>query len=192
MVVFTYDAFTGTGTRTGTLTIAGLTVTVTQAGTNYIGPGAVITLVSAGLNAQGVAVDGSGNVYIADTDNNAIKEWSAATQQVTTLVSSGLNRPTAWRWTAPATSTSRIAATMARSRSGAPSTQQVTTLVSSGLNRPNGVAVDGSGNVYIVGYLQQRDQGVECLDAAGDHAVSSGRPDCLRAWRWTAPATFTS
>jgi hypothetical protein len=39
--VFTYDAFTGTGTRTGTLTIAGLTLTVTQVGTNYIGPGPV-------------------------------------------------------------------------------------------------------------------------------------------------------
>ena len=32
----------------------------------------------------------AGNVYIADTGNNAIKEWNAATQTVTTLVSSGL------------------------------------------------------------------------------------------------------
>jgi len=36
VVAFTYDAFTGAGTRTGTLTIAGLTVTVTQAGANYL------------------------------------------------------------------------------------------------------------------------------------------------------------
>jgi hypothetical protein len=40
-----------------------------------------------------VAVDGSGNVFIADTRNGAIKEWSASTQAVSTLVSSGLNRP---------------------------------------------------------------------------------------------------
>ena len=94
VVVFTYDAFTGTGTRTGTLTIAGLTVTVTQAGTNYIGPAGTTTLVSSGLaNPSGVAVDGFGNVYIADTGNNAIKEWSAATQQVATLVSSGMSSP---------------------------------------------------------------------------------------------------
>ena len=94
LVAFTYDAFTGTGTRTGTLTVAGLTVTVTQAGTNYIGPGGLTTLVSSGLNTPtGVAVDGSGNVYIADTGNNAIKEWNASTQAVTTLVSSGLNNP---------------------------------------------------------------------------------------------------
>ena len=31
-------------------------------------------------NPYGVAVDGAGNVYIADTGNNAIKEWNAATQ----------------------------------------------------------------------------------------------------------------
>jgi hypothetical protein len=94
VVLFTYDAFAGTGTRTGTLTVDGLTVTVTQVGTNYIGPGPVVTLVSSGLFfPTGVAVDGSGNVYIADNDNNAIKEWSASTQQVTTLVSSGLNEP---------------------------------------------------------------------------------------------------
>ena len=40
------------------------------------------TLVSSGLNGpQGVAVDAAGNVYIADTDNNAIKEWNATTQR---------------------------------------------------------------------------------------------------------------
>jgi hypothetical protein len=38
-------------------------------------------------------VDGSGNVYIGDSFNQALKEWSAATQQVTTLVSSGLQYP---------------------------------------------------------------------------------------------------
>src|ERR1700691_4648920 len=50
------------------------------------------TLVSAGLNApHGVGVDGQGNVYIADAYNNAVEEWSPATQQLTPLVSSGLN-----------------------------------------------------------------------------------------------------
>ena len=51
---------------------------------------AVTTLVSSGLNEpEGVAVDGAGNVYIADTGDNAIKEWNATTQTVTTLVSAG-------------------------------------------------------------------------------------------------------
>ena len=39
------------------------------------------TLVSAGLtDPAGVAVDGAGNVYIADYGNNAIKEWTAASR----------------------------------------------------------------------------------------------------------------
>ena len=46
-------------------------------------------------NPSGVAVDASGNVYIADSGNNAIKEWNAATQTLSTLVSSGLNTPRA-------------------------------------------------------------------------------------------------
>jgi DNA-binding beta-propeller fold protein YncE len=45
-----------------------------------------------GLNVpQGVAVDGPGNVYIADNGNNAIKEWTVASNTVTTLVGMGLN-----------------------------------------------------------------------------------------------------
>ncbi len=44
----------------------------------------VSTLVSSGVSQPyGVAVDGSGNVYI--TDDQAIEEWNAATQTVTTL-----------------------------------------------------------------------------------------------------------
>jgi sugar lactone lactonase YvrE len=150
LVVFTYDAFSGTGTRTGTLTIAGQTVTVTQAGTNYIGPGPVITLVSSGLNEPaGVTVDGSGNVYIADTKNSAIKEWSASTQQVTTLVSSGLSGP--WGVAVDGSGNVYIADTGNNAiKEWSASTQQVTTLVSSGLNMPWKVAVDGSGNVYFV------------------------------------------
>ena len=32
-----------------------------------------------------VAVDGSGNVYIADQNNNLIKKWSAVSNTVTTI-----------------------------------------------------------------------------------------------------------
>ena len=93
-VVFSYDANPG-GTRSGTLTIAGLPLTVTQAGSTYVpAPGPVTTLVAAGLiGPTGVGVDGVGNVYFADTYNNAIKEWTAASNTVTTLAS-GLNQPT--------------------------------------------------------------------------------------------------
>jgi len=151
VVAFTYDAFTGTGTRTGTLTIAGLTVTVTQAGTNYVGAGPVTTLVSSGLSMPygpyGVA-DGFGNVYFADEGNNAIKEWSAATQQVTTLVASGLHGPTG---VAVDGSGNIYIADEGNNaiKEWSAATQQVTTLVASGLHGPTGVAVDAAGKVYI-------------------------------------------
>jgi len=152
VVVFTYDSFAGTGSRSGTLTIAGQTVTVTQAGANYIGPyGSVplTTLVSSGLNGPfGLAVDGSGDVFFADMGNSAIKEWSASTQQVTTLVSSGLACP---RGVAVDASGHVYFADTGNNaiKEWVPSWQQAETLVSSGLFMPYGVAVDSSGNVYI-------------------------------------------
>jgi len=146
LVVFTYDAFTGTGTRTGTLTIAGLTVTVTQAGTNYLGPGPAIPLVS-GYAPYGVAADAAGNVYIADTRDNAVEEWSASTGKETTLVA-GLNSP--YGVAVDGSGNVYIADTGNNAvEEWSAATGQETTLVSSGLNNPWGLAVDGLGNVYI-------------------------------------------
>ena len=71
------------------MTIAGQTLTVTQAGTTYVAANP-ITLVSSGLSyPHGVAVDGAGNAYIADYLNGAVKKWTASTQQVSTLVGDG-------------------------------------------------------------------------------------------------------
>jgi len=149
VVIFTYDAFSGTGSRSGTLTIAGFTVTVTQAGTNYIAPGPVTTLVSSGLaEPEGIAVDGSGNVYIADRVNSAVREWNASTQQMTTLVGTGLSYPDAVA--VDGSGNVYIADTGNNTiKEWSASTQQVTALVPTGLSGPTGVAVDGSGNVYI-------------------------------------------
>ena len=149
MVIFTFDANYG-ATRTGTLTVAGQTLTVTQAGSTYVALTTnVTTLVSSGLNhPQGVAVDGKGNVYIADTSNNAIKEWLVASNSVTTLVSSGLNTPTGLAVDGIGniyiadSGNNAIKEWIAASKT-------VTTLVSSGLSGPWSVAVDGAGNVYI-------------------------------------------
>ena len=97
---------------------------------------------------SGVAVDSSGNVYIADTGNAAIKEWSATSGNVATLISTGLTSPTGVAVDA--------ADNVYIADSGAGkifkwtlATGQLTTLISSGLSTPNGLAVDGSGNVYV-------------------------------------------
>src|SRR5215831_1427041 len=58
LATFTFDANPG-ATRSGTLTIAGFTLAVTQAGSTYVAANP-LTLVSSGLNRpSGVAVDGS-------------------------------------------------------------------------------------------------------------------------------------
>jgi hypothetical protein len=94
-LIFSYDANPGV-TRSGTLTISGQTLTVTQAGATYVPARPLTTLVSSGLyQPQGVALDSEGNVYIADTSNNMIKEWTVTNNSVATLVSSGLDKPIA-------------------------------------------------------------------------------------------------
>ena len=92
-VIFSFDANPGP-TRTGTVVIGGQTLTVTQAGSTYVAVPALLTpLVATGLNNPiGVAVDGTGNVYIADTDNDVIKQWTLANNSVTPLFS-GLSYP---------------------------------------------------------------------------------------------------
>ena len=147
-LIFSFDANPG-GTRTGTLTVASQTVTVTQAGSTYVAARPVITLVSPHLNnPNGVAVDSVGNVYFAESGNNAIKKWVAASNTVTTLVSSGLNNP--YGVAVDGAGNVYIADTFNNAiKKWTASNSNVTTLVASGLNNPYGVAVDGVGNVYI-------------------------------------------
>ncbi len=152
-VIFTFDANPG-ATRTSTLTIAGQTLTVIQAGSTYVAFTNVTTLVSSGLSSGislGVAVDGLGNVYIADSGNSAIKEWVAASNTVIVLVSSGLSSPRG----VAVDGVGNVF--IADSGNGAikewvASSNTVLTLStpeSSGIFQPLGIAVDGVGNIYI-------------------------------------------
>ena len=77
---------------------------------------------SASLNLpRGVAVDASGNLYIADRSNHRIRRVDDATGVITTVAGTGA---------------------VGFSSDGGPAT-------SASLNSPRGVAVDASGNVYI-------------------------------------------
>jgi DNA-binding beta-propeller fold protein YncE len=146
-VIFSYDD-NSAPTRTGTLTIAGQTLTVTQAGSTYVQTDWVATLVPGLNHPEGVAVDASGNVYFADSWNDAIKEWTAANNSVTTLVSSGLYYPEGVA--VDGTGNVYIADRYNNAiKEWTAANNSVTTLVSSGLYYPEGVAVDGTGNVYI-------------------------------------------
>jgi hypothetical protein len=72
--------------------------------------------------AAGMATDRSGNVFIADTANSVIREVSASTGIITTVAGNGL---------------------IGYSGDGGPATSAV-------LFGPRDVAVDGSGNIFIV------------------------------------------
>ncbi len=147
-LAFTYDANPG-GTRIGTLTIAGWTLTVTQAGSSYIPAPLPLATLALGLNhPNGVAVDSAGNVYFADTGNNAIKKWLIASNLVTTLVASGLNGPSGV--SVDGAGNVYIADTGNNAiKKWIPANNVLATLVATGLNGPSGVAVDGSGAVYL-------------------------------------------
>jgi sugar lactone lactonase YvrE len=204
LVAFSIDAFNATGSRVGTLTIDGMTLTVTQAGTNYtlsadpvtaanlgMSPSSAavdsagnlyfdgditqlncsstggncttsitdgllqkvsasnkaVTTLGSGLKSPAMmAVDSAGNVYVADSGNNAIKQWNVATQQFTTLIS-GLSDP---RGVAVDSAGNLYIADTGNHaiKKWTAATQQLTTLLS-GLSYVPGVAVDLTGVVYF-------------------------------------------
>ena len=147
-VAFTCDANTGT-MRSGTLTIAGLHMTVTQAGAGHAPVATAVGLAATGLLApRGVAIDATGNVYIADSGNNAVRKWNVSDNTVSVVVETGLSAP---RGVAvDAAGNVYIADTYNHAiRKWNAASDTVTTLVAAGLDYPTGVAVDRGGNVYI-------------------------------------------
>jgi trimeric autotransporter adhesin len=103
------------------LATTGVVQTVAGNGTpGYAGDGGLATL--AQLNdPSGVSVDSSGNIFIADTGNNAIREVLATTGIIRTVAGNG---------------------TPGYSGDGGPATQAQ-------LSSPMGLSVDGSGNILI-------------------------------------------
>ena len=155
-------------------------VIITVAGTgvaDYTGDGGQAT--DATLDgAVGVAVDGAGNLFIADTYNNVIREVIAATSKIITVAGTGFSGYTGDGGAATDATLFHplglamdgvgnvFIADMGNSviRKVDQSTGMITTVAGNGysglagdgglatqaqLGNPNGVAVDGSGNLYI-------------------------------------------
>ncbi len=135
-------------------------------------PAGVVSIVPAVHAPASVAVDAAGNLYIADTQNNAVKEWHAGNGQVSTLVSTGLAQPGGVA--VDSLGNVYIADTNNNAiKQWSIVTGLVTTLVSSGLNNPQGVAVDGAGNIYIA------DTGNSAIK---EWQVASGEVDDAPLW----------
>ncbi len=198
-LLFNLDANTGL-TRTGTLTIAGQTVTVQQAGSGYVAASGLATLVASGTNSpQGLAMDGIGNVYFADSGSGAIKKWVAASNSVVTLVSTGLASPNAVALDGAGNIYICDQGHQAI-KELVLSNNTVITLVSTGLTIPAGLAVDRAGNVLIgdarsnvVKLWNTATNGLSTLfsltspfgvtvDASGVVYVANGGG----VWKWTA------
>ncbi|MHC1685848.1 MAG: DUF4073 domain-containing protein [Clostridiaceae bacterium] len=117
-------------------TVAGI---ITEPG--YSGDGGAAT--SAKLNNPiGVAVDSSGNIYIADTYNNRIRKVDTS-GNISTVAGEG---------------------TRSYSGDGGAAT-------SAKLNRPNGVVVDSSGNIYIADTDNNR---IRKVDTSGSISTVAG------------------
>jgi streptogramin lyase len=149
-VLFTYDANAGV-TRSGTLTIGGQTLTVTQAGSTYVqAPGPLTAVVSNDVGqVVGTAVDASGNVYISDVGSNLVKKWSVANNTITTLIASNqLDTPQS---IAVDTAGNVYVADFygASIKEWVAASSTVISVVSNGLENPSGLAVDNLGNLYI-------------------------------------------
>ncbi len=93
----------------------------------YSGDNMAATAAELGI-AEGLAVDDSGNVYIADLDYNRIREVSALTGRITTVAGNGI---------------------AGYSGDGGAA-------VTSEINEPTGVAIDSSFNIYISDYQNNR------------------------------------
>ena len=103
----------------------GQITTIAGTGTSsYTGDHAAAT--AATLNTpSGIALDGAGNLYIADTGNNAIRRVDAVTRVITTVAGNGSGLP------------------------GFAGDGSLATSVTVLLNSPQGIAVDTAGDLYI-------------------------------------------
>ena len=146
-VRFTYDANPGT-TRTGTLNVGGLTVSVTQAGTNFVqAPGPLTGLATTGISSPfGIGVDSQGNVCFADSSNGAIKRWTKSSNTISTLAS-GLTTPYGLAVDSlDNVYFSQYGSPLIRKYSDA---SGVSTVFISDSTAAGGLAVDNAGNLYI-------------------------------------------
>ncbi len=145
-ILFTFDANTG-ATRTGTLTIGGRTLTVTQAGSTYVAAANASGIIATapGYAPGELATNAAGDLFTFEgSPNFAIKKWTKSTGQIGTLATGGPGLGLA------ADSAGNVFYANGQAiKQVAAVNQQVSTIVA-GLNFPVAVAVDAADDLYIL------------------------------------------
>jgi large repetitive protein len=106
-------------------------------------------------NPSGVALDGAGNLYIADSGNNVIREVSAATGFISTVVGSFPGTP------------------------GFGGDGSAATAAGVELDGPLGITVDAAGDLYIADTNNQRIRRVDAVSGIITTAAGDGNPSGL-------------
>jgi streptogramin lyase len=148
-----------------------------------------ITTLGSGFNQPyGVAVDGSGNVFVADQGNNAVKEILTAGGYTTVnTLGSGFINPVGVAVDGSGNVFVADAGNNAVKEILAAGGYTTVRTLGGGFSGPTRVAVDGSGNVFVA------DNGgsavKEILVAVTPRSIRWAAASPSQAWRWTAAAT---
>lgn len=118
----------------------------------YAGDGLSSTDGAVSVNAPwGLALDGAGNLYVADTGNNVVRRIAAASGLITTVAGTG--------------------------QQGSSGDGQAATAAT--LNQPQGVSVDSGGNLYIADTSSNRIRRVDAVTGIIDTVAGAGHGDAM-------------
>ena len=185
----------------------------------YLGDGGQAT--AAGLhNPVGVAVDGSGNLYIADTSNNRIRKVAVSTGVISTVAGNGGGyysgdggQATAATLRLPSgvfvdgsgdiyladtdnsrirkvTASTGVISTVAGNVSTGDFSGDGSQATAAGISRPGGVSLDGSGNIYIADTYNNRIRKVTVATPTPDFTIAAS-PASVSVVQGASSATST-
>lgn len=123
-------------------------ITTMAGGVPFIGDGA-LARDSVLFSPAGVAIDGMGNILIADENNNRVRKINTKSGIITTIAGNG-------------------AATFDSNDDKGPA-------IIASLNKPSGLAVDFEGNVYIADRGNSRVRKIDAITGNIDTIIGSGR-----------------
>jgi sugar lactone lactonase YvrE len=119
-------------------------------------------------SASGVAVDASGNVYVADTGNNAVKEILFAQGYTMITLATGFSSPSGVAVDLSGNLYVSDTGNNAVKEILAAGGYKTINTLGSGFASPTGVAVDGTGNVYVA---DSGNNAVKEIQAAGGYTT---------------------